>query len=104
LLVVFQPHRYTRTQLLGEQLGESLKEADLAVVTDIYSAGEAAISGITGRVVYEAAQKAGIDCLYLPSLDEAEAWLLKSVRAGDMIITMGAGDVWKLGPGLMKKL
>jgi len=104
LLVIFQPHRYTRTQLLGGQLGEALKEGDLVVVTDVYPAGEPTIPGINGKIVYEAARKAGIECLYLPSMDQVEEWLLTAVQAGDMVITMGAGDVWKLGPALLEKL
>lgn len=104
LLVVFQPHRYSRTQLLGEQLGEALKDGDLVVITDVYPAGETSIPGINGEIVYEAARKAGIECRYLPSLAQAEAWLLSAVQAGDMVITMGAGDVWKLGPALLAKI
>jgi len=104
LLVVFQPHRYSRTQLLGRQLGESLEAGDLVVITDVYAAGEASIPGISGEIVYEAACRAGIDCRYLPSLDQVEAWLLDIIQPGDLVITMGAGDVWKLGPSLLAKM
>ncbi|NLW91583.1 MAG: UDP-N-acetylmuramate--L-alanine ligase [Syntrophomonadaceae bacterium] len=104
LLVVFQPHRYSRTQLLGKQLGRSLKMGDLVVITDVYSAGEPTIPGISGEMVFEAARDAGIECRYLPSLDQVESWLLGAVQPGDLVITMGAGDVWKLGPGLLEKM
>lgn len=104
LLVVFQPHRYTRTQLLGQQLGESLKLGDLVIITDVYPAGEPVIPGISGEVVFEAARRTGIECLYIPSLEQVEAWLIGAVQPGDLIITMGAGDVWKLGHELLVKL
>ncbi len=104
LLVVFQPHRYTRTQLLGRQLGEALKDCDLVIVTDVYAAGEKSIPGVSGAKVYEAACRAGALSIYRPSLDDAESTLLESIQENDLIITMGAGDIWKLGPGLLDKL
>ncbi|MGE5390583.1 MAG: UDP-N-acetylmuramate--L-alanine ligase [Deltaproteobacteria bacterium] len=104
LVVIFQPHRYTRTQLLGRQLGESLRQGDLVVITDVYPAGEPSIPGISGEIVFEAAREAGIECLYLPSLDQVETWLLGAIQPGDLVITMGAGDVWKLGPVLLEKI
>lgn len=104
LVVVFQPHRYTRTQLLGPQLGYALKGSDQVVVTDVYPAGEKTIPGISGIIVHEAAKQAGVDSVYIPSIAEAESWLLDFIKENDLIITMGAGDIWKLGPSLLEKL
>lgn len=97
IIVVFQPHRYTRTRMLGAQLGQALVGADLCIVTEIYAAGESSIPGVNGKTIAEAAQKAGGRCIFLSSFDEMEHYLLQNARACDLIITMGAGDIWKLG-------
>jgi UDP-N-acetylmuramate--alanine ligase len=104
ILTVFQPHRFSRTKMLGQQLGEALAGVDKVIITDIYSAGEKPINGITGRVVYEAALNAGCDAKYLSSLEEIEDFILRSVQDHDLIITMGAGDIWRLGVNLMQRL
>ncbi len=104
IIVVFQPHRYTRTQLLGEKLGESLQEADLIVITDIYSAGERPIEGISGLTVYQAASKTGCNTVYLPTFKDIEKYLLELLEENDMVITMGAGDIWKIGKDIIDKL
>jgi UDP-N-acetylmuramate--alanine ligase len=102
IIVVFQPHRYSRTQLLGEKLGESLQQADLAVITDVYSAGEKPIEGISGRMVFQAAGRTGCDTVYIPAFSDIKQYLGETAREGDMIITMGAGDVWKIGRELIE--
>ncbi len=104
IIVVFQPHRYTRTQLLGEKLGESLQEADLIVITDVYSAGEIPINGISGATVFQAATKTGCDTVYLPTFVDIEQYLVEILEENDMVITMGAGDIWKIGKELLEKL
>ncbi|MEA4925619.1 MAG: UDP-N-acetylmuramate--L-alanine ligase [Syntrophomonadaceae bacterium] len=104
LIVVFQPHRYSRTKLLADQFGASFKQADLVVITDIYSAGEHPLTDITGELVYRAAKNAGCKALYIPEMDEAEQFILQELRDKDLFITMGAGDVWKLGVNIAKKL
>jgi len=104
ILTVFQPHRFSRTQMLGRQLGEALAGVDKVIVTDIYPAGEKPINGITGRVVYEAAINAGCNAEYLSSLGEIEDFILQFVQNHDLIITMGAGDIWRLGINLMQRL
>ncbi|MEQ8200149.1 MAG: UDP-N-acetylmuramate--L-alanine ligase [Syntrophomonadaceae bacterium] len=104
LVVIFQPHRYSRTQLLYKQFGEAFREADLVIITDIYSAGENAIENVTGELIYQAAVAAGCNARYIPALDDAEAFLKDRLENNDLLITMGAGDVWKTGVKLAEKL
>jgi UDP-N-acetylmuramate--alanine ligase len=104
LMVVFQPHRYSRTKLLAEQFGASFQQADLVVITDIYSAGENPLTDITGELVYRAARDAGCTAVYIPTMDEAEKFVLQEMQDNDLFITMGAGDVWKLGVKVAEKL
>jgi UDP-N-acetylmuramate--alanine ligase len=104
IIVVFQPHRYTRTKLLGSKIGESLLGADLIIVSEVYSAGEKAINGITGEIVAQAAEKAGGKTVYLPTFELIKNYLIANLQANDLVITMGAGDIWKLGQDLYKTL
>ncbi len=104
VIVVYQPHRYSRTQLLGRQLGEALINADLAIITEVYSAGEEAIPGISGEVVCQAAQSIGCHSVYIPQREEIIPYLLQICQENDLIITMGAGDIWKLGLQLLEVL
>jgi UDP-N-acetylmuramate--alanine ligase len=104
LMVVFQPHRYSRTSLLAEEFGESFREADLVIITDVYSAGEKPLAGVSGELVYKAACAAGCNVLYIPTVDRIEDYLLRELRKQDILITMGAGDIWKLGVSLTERL
>lgn len=104
LVVVFQPHRYTRTQLLGKQLGEALAAADLVIVTDIYSAGEKSIAGVSAESVHLAIQEAGGRSTYLPSFSSVEGFLIDNRGEKDLVVTMGAGDVWRVGVNLLHRL
>jgi UDP-N-acetylmuramate--alanine ligase len=95
LLVVFQPHRYTRTRALWRELGESLVGVDLAVVTDVYHADEDPIPGITGKLVVNALADAAPDqrVAYLPHRADVVRFLTEQVRRGDLVLMMGAGDI-----------
>lgn len=104
ILTVFQPHRFSRTKILGKQLGEALVGVDKVIVTDIYPAGEKPINGISGQLVYEAAINAGCNVEYLSSLEAIEDYILNCVQNNDLIITMGAGDIWRLGFSLFERL
>ena len=97
LLVVFQPHRYSRTQLLADQFGAAFRGADLTVITDVYAAGEKTVPGVSGELVYRAVKNAGGEAVYIPTLDDSRKFILTQLQEGDMLITMGAGDVWTLG-------
>ncbi|MEA2521349.1 MAG: UDP-N-acetylmuramate--alanine ligase, partial [Actinomycetota bacterium] len=106
LLAVVQPHRYSRVQALWQELGASLAEADLILVTDIYAADQAPIPGVTGELVAEAARAAapGTPVLYLPHRDDVLDHLEREVRAGDLVLTMGCGDVWMLGDAALARI
>lgn len=105
VIVVFQPHRYTRTRQLFREFGASFGHADLLILTDIYSAGETPIEGINTKLILDAiANKEGQQILHLPTLKEAQEFLLNNLTEGDLVLTMGAGDVWTLGRDLLRRL
>jgi UDP-N-acetylmuramate--alanine ligase len=99
---VFQPHRYTRTAEHGPAFGEPLAGADKVIVTDVYSAGEAPIPGVGGRLVAESVLAAGGDVEFAPDLAEAAAMLAAEVRPGDLVLLLGAGDVNSLAEPLAR--
>lgn len=104
IITVFQPHRYTRTRQLGKELGAALQGTDIAIITSIYSAGESPLPGISSEIIYEAAAQTGTTALSIPDMEEVLSYLLTESREGDLIFTMGAGDVWKIGPAFIKRL
>ncbi len=95
LIAVFQPHRFSRTRRLWRELGESLAAADLVVLTDVYGAGEEPIPGISGRLLVDALEAAtpGTRVVYLPHRSDIAPFLVQEVRAGDLVLTLGAGDI-----------
>jgi UDP-N-acetylmuramate--alanine ligase len=93
LWVVFQPHRYTRTAGLAPAFGTPLAGADRVIVTDVYGAGEQPQPGVTGRLVEEAVRAGGGDVEYVEHLADVPQRLEGSLRSGDTLILMGAGDV-----------
>jgi UDP-N-acetylmuramate--alanine ligase len=93
VVVVFQPHRYTRTADLAAHFGEPLARADRVVVTDIYAAGETPIIGVSGRIVAESVDAAGGRVSYVPRLRDVPLHLASIVEAGDTVLLLGAGDV-----------
>jgi UDP-N-acetylmuramate--alanine ligase len=104
LVIVFQPHRYSRTRLLAAQIGESFAGADLVILTGIYSAGEKPIEGVSSELIYSAAKEAGSNIVYIPELEKAEDYVLDILQPQDLLITMGAGDIWKLGMNIVERL
>ena len=93
LICVFQPHRYSRTQLLRVEFGGCFAAADLLLLTDVYAAGEAPIPGISGETLMkEVAEATGQDTVYLPERADLERYLAQHVRAGDLVITMGGSS------------
>ena len=101
LWCVFQPHTYTRTKALMEDFAKALCLADRVVLADIYAAREKDTLGISSRDLQQRVQALGGDCSYFPSFDEIENYLLENCINGDMLITMGAGDVHKIGENLL---
>jgi UDP-N-acetylmuramate--alanine ligase len=104
IVVVVQPHRYSRTRVFGEELGRAAAGADLVIVTDVYGSGEVAIPGVNGGRVARAAAAAGADVVYEPHLEDVLATLIERVRPGDLVLTTGAGDVTQIGPALLDRL
>lgn len=98
LVVVFQPHRYSRTHALAERFGESFDDAEVVLVTDVYAAGEKPIPGAGPERIVEAAVAHGHKGIeYAGDLAATEARVMACVRPGDLLLTLGAGDVWKVG-------
>ncbi len=105
VVVVFQPHRYTRTQHLFKDFFTSFNQADKVVLLDIYAAGEKPIPGVSGQALYEGIKKHGHkDVLFMPDRGAVVEYLVGAVKKGDLLLTLGAGDVWKIGEQLLEKL
>ena len=100
LVAVFQPHLYSRTAQHGEAMGIALAAADLAIVTEIYAAREAPVAGVSGRQVADAAGKAGARVIFEPDRAALGRRVLAALQPGDVVITLGAGDITHLGPEL----
>ena len=104
LVVVFQPHRYTRTQYCFGEFVRVLQEADLIFLTDIYAAGEEPIKGLTSNKLVSAIQKDGHQHThYLNDLNQMSQ-LVSYLKDGDLVITMGAGNVWTVANSLLEEL
>lgn len=104
LVAVFQPHLFSRTQEFSDEFGGSLALADLAFVTDVYAAREDPIAGVTGELVANAAAAAGAAVRYIPDKLDLPAAVADDVRANDLVMTLGAGDVTLVGPMLVAEL
>jgi len=104
-VVVFQPHRYTRVKALLSEFARAFYDADVLAVCDIYPAGEPPIPGVAAEGVAQAIKEHGHkDVTLVKDLKQVPAWLRQRVRDGDMVITMGAGSVYKAGDELLKLL
>ncbi|MBK1883139.1 UDP-N-acetylmuramate--L-alanine ligase [Luteolibacter pohnpeiensis] len=98
VVVLFQPHRYTRTQALAEDFGKVLQEADLVFITDVYPASEAPIPGISGQTLVDAVERNGdIRVVSVPDLATAHHTVGNALETGDLLITLGAGNVHEAG-------
>ena len=104
LVAVFQPHLYSRTQALGRELGRALAGADFVVVTEIYAAREKPVPGVSGTVVAAAARDAGVVVEWVPERGGLVSALAGLARAGDVMLTMGAGDITEVGPELLRHI
>ncbi len=105
VVAVFQPHLYSRTRDFYQEFGQAFFNADVLVVTDIYPAREEPIPGVTGELVANAARLYGHrQVLYIPDKNRVAEALRDIVGEGDIVITLGAGDIWKAGEALVELL
>lgn len=106
IVAVFQPHRYTRTGAMWRAMGESLAGADVVVVTDVYGAGERPIPGVTGKLLVDALAEAepGKRIVYLPRRSDIAPFLASEVREGDIVLTLGAGDITMVGEETLERI
>ena len=98
---VFQPHTYTRTKAFMDEFAQALSLADEVILADIYAARETDTLGVSSRDLAEKIEKLGTKATYLPSFDEIETFILENCVHGDLLITMGAGDIVKVGEKLL---
>lgn len=102
LVVVFQPHRYSRTRELMDDFSQVLSDQDPLLITEVYPAGETPISGADGRALCRAIRARGkVDPVFVPSLDQLRDSLAAIVRDGDVVLTLGAGDIGRASRGLV---
>jgi UDP-N-acetylmuramate--alanine ligase len=106
VVVLFQPHRYSRTDALSTEFGDAFADADKIVLMDVYSAGEAPIPGVSGKTVLDAVLRAHprAQVAYLPHRADIIGYVTTRSRPGDIVLTMGAGDVTALGSELLRAL
>ncbi len=106
LLVLFQPHLYSRTRYLARELGGALALADVVAVTDVYAAREEPVAGVTGKLVVDALTelRPGAPVAWTPSVEDGARFLAQRARAGDRVLTVGAGDVDRAVPLLLELL
>ncbi len=105
VVAVFQPHRYTRTQALMQEFLTAFYDADVLILTDIYAAGEERIEGVESKALFEGIREYGHkDVTYLPDKREIVEHLLHIIDSGDMVITLGAGDIYQVADELVRRL
>jgi UDP-N-acetylmuramate--alanine ligase len=105
VIAVFQPHLYSRTRDFYDDFGRAFFNADVLVVTDVYPAREEPIQGVTGELIASAAKQYGHKQVhYVPDKKNVPEFLRGLVQKGDIVITMGAGDIWKYGEEFIRKL
>lgn len=103
LVIVFQPHRYTRTQDCLNEFGPAFERADILILTDIYAAREAPIEGITHEILLEKVREKVLDARYVPR-SQLSLFLANFLQQDDVLVTMGAGDITKVGPEVLQLL
>jgi len=106
VLVLFQPHLYSRTRYLAHELAAALASADVVAVTDIYAAREEPVAGVSGKLVVDALvdRRNGMTVAWTPSLDDGATFLAERARPGDIVLTVGAGDVDRAAGRLVREL
>ncbi|NLY44464.1 MAG: UDP-N-acetylmuramate--L-alanine ligase [Tissierella sp.] len=100
---IFQPHTFTRTKILLDSFSESFKYADQAIITDIYAAREFDNGDIHSKDLVNAVNNKSGNAIYLETFEKAEEYLLNSIKDGDIVVTMGAGNVYLIGESILKQ-
>jgi UDP-N-acetylmuramate--alanine ligase len=104
LVALFQPHLYSRTRDFAERFGQALAACDLALVTDVYPSREKPLPGVTGELIARAAREAGLaDVVYISDKKRVAVELARALRSGDVLLTLGAGDVVRFGEEFLKR-
>ncbi len=104
IVVVFQPHRYTRTRDLYSEFNTCFSKADQVFITDVYAAGEKALSGVSGELIYRVVMKNSTGAVdYLPDRGDLKSSVSNFIKEGDLVLTLGAGDIWRLGEEILKE-
>src|SRR6185312_9341725 len=102
--VIFQPHRYTRTRDLADEFATAFRDADTLQVLDIYAASEDPIPGITAESLVQRIRSVGTDADYSPSFQDAVGSAARRAESGDLVLTLGAGSVYQIGPMVLEEL
>ena len=104
-IVIFQPHRYTRTKDLMKDFATAFYQADVLILTDIYAAGETPIEGVTGERLYETIKGHGHkEVMFIKNKNEIPDYVFKMLKKDDIVITLGAGDVYKIGGEIVERM
>lgn len=104
-IVIFQPHRYTRTKDLMKDFATAFYQADVLILTDIYAAGESPIEGVTGERLYETIKGHGHkEVMFIKNKNEIPDYVFKMLKKDDIVITLGAGDVYKIGGEIVERM
>ena len=103
---MFQPHRYSRTAAFARDFGAAFDDADRVVILDVYSAGEAPVPGVSGKTVVDAIlrHRPRTRLAYFPHRGDVARYVADRARPGDLVMTMGAGDVTTMGPEIVREL
>ncbi len=105
IIVVFQPHRYSRTQVLYEEFGQAFGQGDVVFLTSIYPAGEKPIEGVSSELIKESiAKHDSREAIVIPKMEDVASVLAQTAQKGDIIITLGAGDINKSGKEILEAI
>lgn len=105
IIAIFQPHTYTRTLALAKEFGSAFDQADILIVTDVYPAREEPIEGVSGQLIADSARQFGHkNVYYIPQLGDVAPQVQELIREGDIVITLGAGNIWKVAEQLAMQI
>jgi UDP-N-acetylmuramate--alanine ligase len=105
MISVFQPHRYSRTKMIGKEFGKAFSAADLVIVTDIYPAGEEPILGVSSQIIIDSLKEHRCrEVVYIPEKEKVVDYLKEILQPGDLVMTIGAGNIWTVAEELVSEL